>query len=204
MMSKEELAKIVGRGESELKALADEAEKWVSSCLEKGDCDGWSPKLMISTFSCEQGNAPDFDTKCDLLVVAIVGNFTEEEEKRGALTEIGRKLWEEKQFPVACLLTSEAWSVTRRKGDNNDLEPRHDPMRRECIIISGTSATTGLAGKPATQSELMVVRDVPDGPMKPDPDSPKWSRATGGYCNILKHFWRGVYQKCLRDMAQTN
>ena len=62
--------------------------------------------------------------------------FNEDHEKDAAMRLIGDGLYEAKAAPVAACLSAEAWHQVRRVGASKDYcQPRHDPDRREIIIV---------------------------------------------------------------------
>jgi hypothetical protein len=70
---------------------------------------------------------------------------------------VARKFYNEQKVPLAAVLCSEAWmSVQKTKRDEQPrIEPRHDPNKKECIIITALS----LGRKFIRFSTMPVTRD---------------------------------------------
>ncbi len=85
-----------------------------------------------------------------LIIAQVAMNFNEWKEKSAVLRSVGKKIHEEKWFPVAFSLAAECW-VSNKLGT----EPRHDPARREAIMIAA-----GLLGtRRRAMAQLPVLRD---------------------------------------------
>jgi len=64
--------------------------------------------------------------------------FTEDYEKRVTLNRLGKLVYQSKHMPIGVGLESEAWHTKHRPGTPH-LEPRHDPARREVIMVAATT-----------------------------------------------------------------
>lgn len=74
----------------------------------------------------------------EALAVAVAKDFNEHDEKLSFMKQVGAKLMYDKMAPVAMFLASEAWmSHQRRESPGPFIQPRHDPERKEVIMIAG-------------------------------------------------------------------
>jgi len=150
--------------------------KLTLECLEG---ESLTPELVVITKNPE--NMQDEMTLCALAVP-----FNEKEEKRNILFQVGKKFYDDRQFVMAVILASECWCAKRHKdGDWKDVQPRHDPLRAEAILVAGV-------GLPGNQKQRMVIttpirRDEKNN-MVIDGESEEVTEAD---FFLISHFWRG-------------
>ncbi len=115
------------------------------------------------------------------------------EDKHRILFQIGKKFYDEKMFVMAVILASECWTSKRSEdGDWPDVQPRHDPLRTESILVAG-------AGLPNNKQQRMVImtqikRDKDDN-MVIDGES---EESTEAEFHLINHFWRGYFSQVKR------
>ncbi len=84
-----------------------------------------------------------------LLIAQMATDCNEWSEKSASLHALGREIHKQKWFPVAFAMAAECWT-SRKEG-----QPRHDPERREVILIAA-----GLLGTARrAMATLPVLRD---------------------------------------------
>lgn len=122
--------------------LADITVSMVEAVAFKGDEKALDPVLFVHHRSfVEGGMMSDIEHS----IVMIADGFGDEEHKRRTLRQIGARFFEEKLFPVAIFMASEAWMSTIDANDIKDVDldklpmPSQDPNRKECIMIAGRS-----------------------------------------------------------------
>lgn len=108
------------------------------------------PHLLVLT---KEG--PDAKECLELYALAV--EFSEEEEKFRTLQMIGREIHLRKTFPIAAVLSAEAWAASQ-SADAPHVQPRDHPERREVIVIFGRT----LMGLAAT-CQAPITRDASDG-----------------------------------------
>lgn len=82
-------------------------------------------------------------------IVVIGQGFNDADEKRSVMKKIGAKFFDEKLFPVAIFMASEAWMsmINLKDRDKKDFDisklplPSKDPNRKECIMIAGKTTS---------------------------------------------------------------
>lgn len=138
------------------------------------------PELIVVTRS------PEGDDELTMCALAVP--FNEDHEKRGILHNLGKRFWSEKKVVAAVILVSEAWLSVRPKDSKAPhVEPRHDPNRKENIIVLGS----GLIGTQRLLIATPVRRDaennmVIDGEPQEMP---------GAHFPLVEWFWRGFFEE---------
>lgn len=104
-------------------------KKMVQATLDDGGNEGYAPHLQII---CDTGK----ERQMVLAVIAVA--FNEYEEKVAVMENLAGELWEKRLVPVAAILSSECW-LSRQKREGHHVQPRHDPERKEGIMLACTS-----------------------------------------------------------------
>lgn len=94
----------------------------------------FEPTIVVLYRELKEGMPGDVETS----ILIIADNFNETEDKQRIMKSIGRKCFEHRWIVVGAIMATEAW-MSERSVDNPNLElqPRHDPNRKECIMIAG-------------------------------------------------------------------
>jgi len=141
-----------------------------------------TPELMVITRTME---GEDEITLCCLAVP-----FNEDKEKHDILFGIGKKFYQEQKVTMAVILASEAWMASRSINDTSPpVQPRHDPNRKEHIIVVGSGLQEHqrlLIATPIRRNEKNEM--VLDGEPKEIPTA-KFP--------LLEWFWRGFFAAVL-------
>jgi hypothetical protein len=126
-----------------------------------------------------RGMGPDAPERTSVFVSAVP--FDEHDQKHALLEGLGRQIYLAREIPMAAVLAAEAWSSERPEGAP-DIEPRHDPGRREVIAVFGL-ALVGAIGRGAM---MAVTRD---GQGRMTPGELEWLE--GASSPLLRAFFRG-------------
>lgn len=144
--------------------------------------DSLTPDLVIITRSPEG--------KDQLIMCTLAVPFNEDNEKRDVLFGIGKRMYEEKQVAMAIVLSSEAWMSHRALDDKSPaVQPRHDPNRKEHIIVVGS----GMQGHQRLLIHTPVRRDDNNHIII---DSESVEMPTAKF-PLLEWFWRGYFATLL-------
>jgi len=148
---------------------------------------GLNPELVVMT--------KDMDLKEEITVLIIDTDFNDSEEKQRIMFDIGKKFYEDRKIPIAVVFASEAWCSKRPKeGDWPDIQPRHDPLKTEAIIVTGA----GMNQKQRMTIRIPVKRDK-DNNIVIDGESDEFEEAV---MFIVDHFWRGYFSKAMEKEAK--
>lgn len=94
----------------------------------------FEPTIVVIYRELKDGMPGDVETS----ILIIADRFNETEEKQHVMKSIGRKCFENRWIVVGAIMATEAWMSTRSVDNPNlELQPRHDPNRKECIMIAG-------------------------------------------------------------------
>jgi hypothetical protein len=126
----------------------------------------------------------DMDGEIHLTVCMLAVGFNEDKEKRDALFQVGWKFYENEEVPLAVFLTAEAWLSHERKPH---VEPRHDPDKKEVIVIFGLS----LNGDHQRMVHIPVRRQ--NGKMVGG-ELQSYGEDDKVQCLLLGHFYRGFME----------
>ena len=152
-------------------------------CL-KGD--SLMPELVIITRNLEG--------KDEMTLCALAVPFNEDHEKRTVLFGLGKKMYDEQKVTLAVILASEAW-MSKRPMDAKPpfVEPRHDPNRKENIIVVGSGLMEHqrlFICTPIKRGDKNVM--IIDGESREIPEA---------RFPLLEHFWRGFFHAILPRQA---
>lgn len=125
--------------------LASHCE-WVAKCLSEPH-RSWVPSITVLA-----KEYPDSEEQVMVFVLAGVP-FNEHEEKHAVLRFVGKQVYETRRFPVAAAMSTEAWFSEQRLAGPR-MQPRDDPMRKEMIVIAGTT----LGGQHHAMTHFPVTR----------------------------------------------
>jgi hypothetical protein len=142
------------------------------------------PKSVMPALLLVLKDSPEAEEERVLLALAVP--FNEDEEKRPLLRRIGQQVHEARQFPVAALLTSEAWVAPEQ---TPHVQPRDNPERREALIFCGSTLNF--------ESRLLTVpvrRDAEDRMIQDG--EPEMLQAEA---RLLAQFFTGFFEKTARD-----
>jgi hypothetical protein len=135
------------------------------------------------------------DGKDEMTLCALAVPFNEDHEKRTVLFKLGKKMYDEQKLTLAAILSSEAW-MSQRTAENpmRGVQPRHDPNRKENIIVVGS----GLMQHQRLFICTPVKRDdknlmVIDGESREIPEA---------QFPLLEHFWRGFFHAILPSVTR--
>jgi len=136
------------------------------------------PELIVITRSPEGNDA--------MTICALAVAFNEAHEKQGILYRLGMRFFSERRVVAAVILVSEAWvSVLPQGVTESRVQPRHDPNRKENIIVVGS-------GLPKDQRLLVttpVKRDEKNN-MVIDGESKEMH---GASFPLVEWFWKGFF-----------
>lgn len=121
----------------ELVQMIEGHAEWVADCL-KDPHESWMPHVFVWGKS-----HPDESWSAAVYTLAIA--FNDDEEKRHALRKIGSQLFRDQVLLGAVILSSECW-VTQGLPGQPHVEPRHDPNRREAVIVQGMTFLSRACG----------------------------------------------------------
>jgi hypothetical protein len=121
----------------------------------------------------------------ELVISAMAVAFNEEAEKAQALFNVGQMLRQKQQAPMAVFMISEAWFA---KGPR-EIEPRHNPERREVLAIFGTDITF--------EQRMIADADITRGPENKIILAPGFTKHPQARVPILQHLLHGFLAKDL-------
>jgi hypothetical protein len=181
-MRQEDLAKLL-LTEAEFMEFFSAQVEWVEKCVGDGDQEEWVPHLSVMTQA-----RPEAERQIELYCLYV--DFNTPEEKQGYLRHLGRKLYQEQRFPLAVVLTCEAWRSSR-----GDMAPADDPAREEVLVASGLS----LGRRHAAATSMPITRTA-GGPIQPATFEPP---ATGGEVGLplVDSFFHGFFEATARQMG---
>lgn len=125
------------------KELADMTLKCIEAVAFDGKSKSLMPMIAVHHRKFVEGNML---SDMEQTLVSIGSDFNDGEVKRQTMRAIGMKFFEDKLFPVAVFMASEAWMSQAPFGTSEeDIDklpmPRDDPNRKEVVMIAGR--TTG-------------------------------------------------------------
>lgn len=89
-------------------------------------------------------------------VCGIAQNFNDHDEKHMVMRSLGRKFYQERKFPAAVFMATEAWISKASKDGKPEYDyPSQDPNRAEVLIIAGGT----LMGDETIGVSIPVKRD---------------------------------------------
>jgi len=165
--------------------LADEAfQTYVRNhsqfTLEHLSGESLTPELMVITRT--------MGGKDELTMCCLAVPFNEGDEKRIVLSGLGKKFYDERQVALAVILASEAWMASWVPGSPR-VEPRHDPNRKEHVIVVGS----GLREHQRLLIATPIRRDEKN-EMQIDGEAKEIPTAR---FPLLEWFWRGYFSAVL-------
>lgn len=104
-------------------------KKMVQATLDRGGNDSYSPHIQVI---CDDGK----ERQMALAIIAV--NFNEYEEKLAVMEGLAQELCDKNLVPVAAIMSSECW-LSRQDKEGPHTQPRHDPERKEGIMLACTS-----------------------------------------------------------------
>ncbi len=150
--------------------------------LEHLSGESLTPELVVIT------RGPEL--KDEIVLCCLAVPFNEAKEKHDIMTKIGKKFFEEETVVLAVILVSEAWLSTRPIESKEPLvQPRHDPNRKEHIIVVGS-------GMQQNQRIVIATPIKRDGKNRMHVDGAP-NEMTGGHFALLDYFWRGYFATLL-------
>lgn len=130
------------------------------------------------------------DREESLRIYAIATDFNEPDEKAVVMREIGRNLFTEHLVPTVVSLTAEAWlSMQKYCLNQPSMQPRHDPLRQEVLLVSALGLGHTLRG--------LTTRPV----RRDDKGRMVWSglwhplQSEGVQTNILEQIFVGMWHR---------
>jgi hypothetical protein len=171
----------------ELRDLAKTHREWIDRCLADQTHTSWTPTIAVLCRSdpfCEGTNK--------IVMVVLNVPFNEDDEKHLAMTNVGRKLFDDRIIPAGAIFSSEAW-MSRHDPNEPRREPRHAANRREVIIVLGSS----FDGQQVCCQNLPITRG--DGHrMIPG----EWQLREAGRIQprLLAKMWIGYMEACREHM----
>jgi len=174
----EALGKLLVLDDEKFKEFVRGHHKFTIDRLKDEPRESLNPEIVVMT--------RDMDLKEEITVVVIAVDFNEADVKQKILFEIGKGFYEKQQVPAAVVLVSECWCSKRRQNtDFPNVQPRHDPMRVEAIMVAGTSLnrkqnlTINTPIKRDTDNNIVVASEPEE--------------YEGSMLFLLDHFWRGYF-----------
>jgi len=172
--------------DEKFKEFVREHNKFTIDRLKEEPTEGLHPELVVMT--------KDMDLKDEIAVVVIASGFNESEEKHKTLFGVGRKFYEDQKVVRAVVLASECWCSQRpQEGDWPDVQPRHDPLKTEGIIVAGA----GMEPRQRMSIVTPVKRDEKNN-IVIDGESDEHDEAM---FFLIDHFWRGYFSKVMEKEA---
>ncbi len=144
------------------------------------------PKSLAPSLSVLTAEKPGGEEK--VMVFALYVPFNEHDEKHNLLLNLGRQVYGLRTFPLAAVLTSEAW-VAR----DSDVEPRHNPERRENVVVAGL----GLDRKTSVLMTAEVTRGEHGGMVVGE-----FGEKEGASFPLVDRFYQGFFA-AFREWAQS-
>lgn len=163
--------------ESDFEAFVASQLDWLKTML-KDKPESLMPHLAIKTW--------DIEGKDGLTLCALAVDFNEHAEKRKVLMGIGRKMYEDKQIPVAAALSCEGWLATNLP---QGWQPRDSVRRREVVLL----VAADLSNKHVKLASIPVKRDHRNR-MEAMEGSGYGGEPVKVQSPILDHFFRGFYE----------
>lgn len=155
----------------ELVAEIERHGRWVAECLADR-CEQWAPHLNVLVKT-----GPS--TPWRVWAFSLMTPFTEAKDKHAVLRKIGEQLYRDRVIPGAAILSTEAWLSSRR-----DVEPRHDPDRKEVIIVQARTLLGNLCGIARMQIARSADGTIVAGEFEPP-------AVEGVHCSLLGHLFDG-------------
>lgn len=162
----------------ELLGLVRTHAQWVKQCLASPHTS-WMPALAVlgrEMLGCQGG----------VIMHALAVPFNSDDEKRGCMRQIGRRLYADQVIPAAAVMSSEAWVATDPIGKRDPRPPAERPDRREAVVIQGCA--TG--GKPAVSMCMFITRDPSDVIVPGEWEEPNTEGTT---TKLLNYIWLGYF-----------
>jgi hypothetical protein len=177
----------------ELEGYVREHARYVADCLQKSPSTDWTP--MLAVWTRREPGAP-----VALLLHALAVSFNEDNEKRPLLFALGKRMWaEDKTFPTAILLSSEAWAAPDHSGESGQhVQPRDSPERREVIVIHATSldmTIQAMCMAPVTRDEGNQIVPGEFGEI-----IASWHEGQRVETRLLNHFVYGFFDETAKRM----
>lgn len=139
------------------------------------------PHLAIKTV--------DMEGKESLTLCAIAMDFNEHAEKRALLMGLGRKMYEDKQIPLAAALSCEGWLAQNAPPGT---QPRDCANKREVVLV----VAADLGNKHVKMTSIPVKRDYRNR-MQAMEGSGYDGEPAKVQSPILDHFFRGFAEAAM-------
>lgn len=175
--------------DEKFKELADLTLKCIEAMVFDGKSKSLMPMLVVHHRKFVEGNML---SDMEQTLVSISSDFNDGEVKRQTIRAIGNKFFEDKLFPVAVFMASEAWMSTLPEGTKEeDIDkqpmPRDDPNRKEVVMIAGRTT----AGECTVGITIPFKRDANEFMVKDG--EVITTDALEMY--LLNNFFRGFFEK---------
>jgi len=179
----EAMFKLILLEDEKFKEFVRGHHKFTLERLKDDPRKGLTPELVVLT--------KDMDLKEEIIYVMIHVDFNESKVKHQVMFNCGVQVYESKKVPVAVVMASEAWCSKRAHDtDYPNVQPRHDPMRTEGILVAGA----GLEKKQRLTIMTPIKRDKDSNNIVIDGESEEFE---GPMMFLLDHFWRGFYTRAM-------
>lgn len=169
--------------DEKFKEFVREHNKFTIERLKDDPREGLNPELVVLT--------KGMDLKEEIFFHMIACGFSESKEKHQTLFNIGAGIYEMKKVPVVVVLASECWTVKRSQNEDwKHVQPRHDPMKVEAIMVVGA----GIERSQRLSIITPINRNKEDNNIIIDGESDEMD---GGQFFLIRHFWRGYYARAM-------
>jgi hypothetical protein len=162
----------------------DEFENQIKELAAKlhGESDDMMPHLFVM--------ARNMEGEKKLVIVALATDFNDTDDKKRALSTVGKKFYEEQLLPVAVFMNCEAWvaSMKKEEYEKNPVMPRDHPDKKEVALLAGAE----IGCKHFSLSWAPISRDENNKPtvgswQSQDPDKM--------HMPILGYFYQGFFEE---------
>jgi hypothetical protein len=179
----EAMSKLVILEDEKFKEFVRSHHKFTLERLKDDPRQGLTPELVVLT--------RDMDLKEEIVFIMIAVDFNESKVKHQIMFNAAVQIYEMKKVPVAIVLAFEAWCAKRSKDtDYQNVQPRHDPMRFETIMVVGA----GLEKKQRLTIMTPIIRDKDSNNIVVNGEPEEFD---GPMMFLLDHFWRGFFSRAM-------
>lgn len=179
----EAMSKLILLEDEKFKEFVRGHHKFTLERLKDDPRQGLTPELVVLT--------KDMDLKEEIIYVMIQVDFNESKVKHQVMFNCGVQVYQMKKMPVAVVMASEAWCSKRSVDtDYQNVQPRHDPMRTEGVLVAGA----GLDKKQRLTIMTPIRRDKDTENIIVDGEPEEFE---GPMMFLLDHFWRGFYTRAM-------
>lgn len=179
------IAELLAIDQAGLDAHIDADAAWVRKWLIEEPRTGFRPQLSIQVKRSPSG-------PIEILPALIDCDFNESEEKRAILFALGRRIYQDRLWPVSAVLASEAWGAP--ESSSSGVQPRHHPERREVIVLFGMTLV-----ERRTASRIIDVTRGPGNVIVPAAETE--AAGPGSSSPLLCYFFEGYFEAAAKGMT---